>query len=154
VKSLLAAVDFSGVTERILDVIEGLPDCRSAHVYLLHVAEPDPDFVGWEAGPAVVRDQIAAQFHREHREIEALAARLRGSGITVTALLIQGAIVDAVLHQADKLGASLIVVGSHGHGAAYDLLVGSVSAGVIRRAQVPVLVVPARGAGAGQPPVG
>jgi nucleotide-binding universal stress UspA family protein len=35
------------------------------------------------------------------------------------------------------------VVGSHGHGAAYDLLVGSISAGIIRKAEVPVVVVPA-----------
>jgi nucleotide-binding universal stress UspA family protein len=49
-----------------------------------------------------------------------------------------------ILAQADQLQADLIVVGSHGHGATYDLLVGSISSGVIRKSKVPVLVVPAR----------
>jgi nucleotide-binding universal stress UspA family protein len=34
------------------------------------------------------------------------------------------------------------VVGSHGHGSLYNLLVGSVAEGVIRHAGVPVVVVP------------
>ena len=45
---------------------------------------------------------------------------------------------------ADELAADVIVVGSHGRGKLFDLVVGSVSAGVIRKSQVPVLVVPAR----------
>ncbi len=32
--------------------------------------------------------------------------------------------------------------GSHGHGAAYDMVVGSVSNGFIRESKRPVLVVP------------
>lgn len=49
-----------------------------------------------------------------------------------------------ILEQAQKVGAHAIVVGSHGRGAIFDLDVGSVSAGVIRKARVPVLVVPSR----------
>ena len=33
-------------------------------------------------------------------------------------------------------------MGSHGHGAIYELLVGSVTEGVLRKARCPVLVVP------------
>jgi len=37
---------------------------------------------------------------------------------------------------------NLLVVGSHGHGAVYDLLVGSICNGLLKRAAIPVLVVP------------
>jgi nucleotide-binding universal stress UspA family protein len=37
------------------------------------------------------------------------------------------------------------VVGSHGHGMMFDAMVGSVSAGVLRKSTIPVLVVPVRG---------
>jgi nucleotide-binding universal stress UspA family protein len=60
----------------------------------------------------------------------------------VTALQLQGATVATVLAEADRLGAELIVLGSHGHGAVYELLVGSVAEGVVRRSKVPVLLVP------------
>lgn len=141
--TVLVAVDFSAVTVRQLEVVRRVCRDRPSVVYLLHVAEPDPEFVGFEAGPAVVRDQVAAEFHREHRELQALANDFRRECPETTALLVQGPIVETILAEAEKLGAELLVIGSHGHSAARDLLLGSVSTGVIRRTAIPVLVVPA-----------
>lgn len=141
--SLLVAVDFSAVTERQVAAVERLATAGRA-IHVLHVAEPDPDFVGFEGGPDTVRDQIAAEFRQEHQEVQALAARLRDAGFDATGLLVQGPTVATILEQAERLAAHAIVVGSHGHGALFDLVVGSVSAGVIRKARVPVLVVPSR----------
>ena len=145
--NVLIAVDFSPVTEAMLEAVSGLlatPDGKAPHFYLLHVAEPDPDFVGWDAGPEVLRGQMAEEFHREHRQLADLAGRLGESSTTtsVTPLLVQGSTVETVLEQAARLDASAIVVGSHGRGATYDLLIGSVSSGIVRGSSVPVLVVP------------
>lgn len=140
--SIVVALDFSEVSERQLGIVVRLAKDSDSKVYLLHVAEPEPDFVGYQTGPEVVRDQVAEEYHREHRQLQAFAEALRAQGVDATALLIQGSIVEAVLEQAEALDAGLIVVGSHGHGAAYDLLVGSISAGIIRKADVPVVVVP------------
>ncbi|MEE8487553.1 MAG: universal stress protein [Gemmatimonadota bacterium] len=139
----VVALDFSAVSGRQLEVVARVTR-EDHHIYLLHVAEPDPDFVGFDVGPDVVRDQMAQQFHREHEQIQAMAQRLRDDGRDVTALLVQGPTVDTILGQAEKLEADLIVVGSHGHGAVFDMLVGSISAEVIRRSKIPVLVVPSR----------
>ncbi len=139
----VVAMDFSAVSEKQLAAIGRLAH-EDRHIYLLHVAEPEPDFVGFDAGPDVVRDQMAEQFHREHEQIQAMAQRLRDQGREATALLVQGPTVDTILQQAERLDADLIVVGSHGHGAVFDMLVGSISSEVIRRSTVPVLVVPAR----------
>jgi nucleotide-binding universal stress UspA family protein len=42
-------------------------------------------------------------------------------------------------------GAAVIVVGSHGHGRAGSVLLGSVSSGLVHNAEAPTLVVPAEG---------
>lgn len=139
----VVALDFSAVSGRQLEVVARVTR-EDHHIYLLHVAEPDPDFVGFDVGPDVVRDQMAEQFHREHEQIQAMARRLRDDGRDVTGLLVQGPTVNTILGQAEKLEADLIVVGSHGHGAVFDMLVGSISAEVIRRSKIPVLVVPSR----------
>lgn len=141
--SLLVAVDFSAVTERQVAAVERLA-APGREIHVLHVAEPDPDFVGFEGGPGTVRDQIAAEFRQEHRQVQALANHLREAGFDATGLLVQGPTVATILEQAERLAAHAIVVGSHGRGAIFDLVVGSVSAGVIRKAHVPVLVVPSR----------
>ena len=142
--NVVVAVDFSEVTRRILEVVLALSDGRAMRLYLIHAAAPDPAFIGWEAGPEVVRKQVATDLRREHRDVETLAAELRDAGRDVTALCVQGPTIDSILAQAQQLQAELIVVGSHGHGATYDLLVGSISSGIIRGSKVPVLVVPAR----------
>jgi nucleotide-binding universal stress UspA family protein len=141
--SLLVAVDFSSVTDDQLEIVGRLAS-PNREIYLLHVAEPDPTFVGMEAGPEEVRHQVAVEFKREHDQIHALADRLREQGHEATALLVQGPTIQTILKQAEKLEGEVIVVGSHGHGKLFDLVVGSVSAGVIRKSPVPVLVVPSR----------
>ena len=144
--NVLIVVDFSAVTGAILDAIPRLIRAQeggTVHLYLMHVAEPDPEFVGWDVGPEVVRDQMAAEFHREHLQLEELATSLSAkANAEVTPLLVQGPIVETVGDEAAKLNASLVVVGSHGHGATYDLLVGSISSGIIKHSAIPVLVVP------------
>ena len=141
---ILTAVDFSDPTDMILRVTSKLAKRLEARVWLLHVAEPEPDFVGYNTGPDVVRGQVANEYREEHRAIQKLADSLREAWVDATALLIQGPTVETTLKQSRKLDVDLIVVGSHGHSAIYDVLVGSYSAGILRKSDVPVMVVPTR----------
>ena len=141
---ILAAVDFSPVTEQVLETLVRIAATFPAEVWLVHVAPPDPAFVGYGAGPKAVRGQVAAEHHARHQQVQQLADRLRADGVEATALLLQGPTVATLIAEANRLPAELIVLGSHGHGAVYELLVGSVSEGVVRAAQVPVLLIPAR----------
>jgi hypothetical protein len=65
-------------------------------LYILHAAEPEPDFVGYDAGPEVVRTQVAQESRREHRSVQALAEKLRNNDIDATALLVRGPTVGTV----------------------------------------------------------
>ena len=141
---LLAALDLSDCSTKVLDETQRIAAATSASVWLLHVAEPDPDFVGWEAGPQSVRDGVAEAFRREHQQIQKMADDLRDDSVEATALLVQGPTVASILEQAAKVGADMIVMGSHGRSAVHQLLVGSVSEGVLRDADCPVLIVPCR----------
>ena len=49
---------------------------------------------------------------------------------------------DDLADEAEKLGAELIVMGSHRHGVLYHLFLGSTSESVLRRVPCPVLIVP------------
>ena len=101
-------------------------------------------FVGFEAGPQSVRDARANELRNEHRAFQQQAKEICGKGVDAEAYLIQGPTVDTILEQADHLQADLLVLGSHGHGALYRALLGSVCEGVLRRTNIPVLIVPAR----------
>ena len=142
--NILAAVDFSAVTRDVLEILGRIAKAMPAKVFLVHVAPPDPAFVGYGAGPKAVRGQVAAEHRARHQQLQELADELRAGGVETTALLLQGATVETLLAEAQKLDVGLIVLGSHGRGAVHDLLVGSVADGVVRRSSLPVLLVPAR----------
>lgn len=139
---LLVGVDLSESTEKVVKKAEAIASALAARVWLLHVAEPEPDFVGLKAGPPTVRDDLSEQFHDEHRQVQAIADRWRKVGIDATALLVQGATAETILKKAAELQIDMIVVGSHGRSAMYQLLVGSVSEKLIHKSGCPILVIP------------
>jgi nucleotide-binding universal stress UspA family protein len=143
-KNILVAIDFSDVTNKTIETAAEIALSFSSKLWLIHVAAPDPEFIGYETGPQTERNWRAATLRKEHRDIQAKASELESKGINVTSLLIQGDTAEAILAQANKLQADLIVIGSHGRSALYKTLVGSVSEGVIRQSSCPVLLVPAK----------
>lgn len=142
--SILVPVDFSPISERVCRLAAEEAKARGVKIWLIHVAEPEPEFIGYEPGPDVVRHQVATQLRKEHRDLQALAERTAASGVEVTPLLIQGPTVDTILEQAEHHAVDLIVMATHGRGLMYQMLVGSVSEGVLHRAKCPILFVPAR----------
>lgn len=139
---ILACVDLSDSTEIIIEKTAELAKQLPGKVWLLHNALPEPDKLEFKVDPIRAREALAKRFHVEHRQIQQLADRLRKEGIDSTALLVHGATVETILKEASDLSVDMIVVGSHGRGAMFQLLVGSVSAGVLRKSKLPVLVIP------------
>ena len=143
-KTILVAIDFSDCTEDVIKCAMEFAHAFRAELALVHVAAPDPDFVGYDAGPQSVRDQLAHQFHREHRDLQAIEGTLKNQEIPCRSLLIQGVTVEKIVEETKRLDVGLIIMGSHGHGALHNLLVGSVTEGVIRKTCCPILIVPSR----------
>ncbi len=141
---MLVAVDFSEVTGDLMRAVAMLARALGAEVRLVHVAPPEPDFVGYEVGPDTVRQRIAEEYRAARQQLHALEESLRGETPRVSALMVQGDPVEKILASAREFAADLIALGSHGHGALYELLVGSVASGVLKSARCPVLVVPSR----------
>ncbi len=139
---LLVGIDLSPSTEKVVEKAAVLARALSAKIWLLHVADPEPDFVGFDASPAYDRDVRSRTFHAEHSQLQAIANKLRLDGLDATALLVQGPTAATILQEAVKLAADMVIVGSHGRGAIHRLLVGSVSEEVLRKAGCPVLIIP------------
>ncbi len=141
-KNIVAAVDFSPVSEQVLRHAQALAKGLGGKVWLIHAAAPDPDFVGFKTGPQYIRDHRAEQLRKEHADLQGMAAGLRDAGIEAEALLVQGPTAETILAEAARLNADMIAIGSHGRGALYRALVGSVCEQVMRESAVPLLIVP------------
>src|SRR5207248_5580298 len=60
-------------------------------------------------------------------------------GIKVSLYEPTGTVAEELLNEADELNADLIVMGTHGHGAMYNLLVGSAAKAVLKHSSRRVL---------------
>jgi len=143
-KNILVTVDFSELTDHVIAQAASLAAAFGGQLHLLHVADPDPDFVGYDVGPQTTRDAVAERFREQHRKLQTLAKQQRAAGIGCDALLVQGAYVQKIISESENLSADLIVTGAHSKGLLSRVLLGSVSEGVLRESKVPVLVIPAR----------
>jgi nucleotide-binding universal stress UspA family protein len=145
-KTILAPIDFSPVTGRVCDEACALARRLKARVVLLHVIEPVPSMVNDYAMPMQDLDTLLDQAQAiATRKIRDLAKRCTRRGARVVTVQRTGKPVPTILAKIAELRAGYAVIGSQGHTAAYDLLIGSVLQGVLRKAACPVLVVPAPG---------
>ncbi|MGI9264919.1 MAG: universal stress protein [Gammaproteobacteria bacterium] len=138
IRPLLVAVDLSPASEKVVAAACRIAQATKAQVFVVHCAEPDPDLVGYD------RDQVADSFRNDHLAVQELSERMRSEGVDATALLIRGSTIETTLREVGRLNPEMIVLGCHGHGAVYDLLIGSNSAGILRKSGIPVLLVPTR----------
>jgi len=148
VEKVLVPLDFSDASGRLIAAAEETARTQGASLHLLHVVEPVATATGLETDPAMVQLQVAQDLDAEEcietERLRKLAADIAARGISCTSAVRFGLPVDEIISSARDLGVSLVVMGSHGHGALYHLFTGSVVTGVLRRIECPVLVVPLR----------
>lgn len=88
---------------------------------------------------------VAAATKAEHERLEKLLASVAETadqlGVSCSTVVADGLIVEGICQRAGAYDARLIIVGSHGWGAARRLFSGSVSTGLVHLAPCPVLVV-------------
>lgn len=141
-KNILVALDFNDGEKLLLEKAYELATAFKSKVWLLHVSAPDPDFISYEVGPQYIRDTRAEDLRKEHRQIQEYANSLKERNVDADGLLIQGATIEMVLEESEKLNIDLIITGHQEHGFLYEAFVGSVSSEIVKKSKMPVLVVP------------
>lgn len=141
---ILAAVDRSEVSRKVLDMTIPIALGSEAEVLLIHVAPRAADALGHQIKRKVITDPVPEELLDRRELLDTHAAELEAAGIDCETLLIRGNAGRTLLREAERWGADLIVMGSHGRGALYKKLMGSVSEAVMQGRRFPVLVVPAK----------
>jgi nucleotide-binding universal stress UspA family protein len=141
-KTILAPVDFSGITDAVVAEATTLARALEARVVLFTAIQP-PVVMNEYAALIDVSEINAAGEKNATRQLAKLEARLQAASIPTEGSYETGGPISLIVSQAEKCGADYIVMGSHGHTALYDLLVGSTTHGVLMRATCPVVIVPA-----------
>lgn len=129
--------DFSDNAERAFTYVEQLVESGCKKVTLLHVQEQDQI-------DKYLKDRLD-EFNRIDRaRLERLKERLMDKGAQEVHIEIPyGSTTHEILRLVAENAYSMIVMGSQGRGFISEVFLGSVSHNIIRKAPVPVLLVPA-----------
>lgn len=145
-KTILAAIDFSDATPGVLETAGQLANVFGAKLTVMHVVEPEPSYTAYgftpDEFPAMHAFQQEAR-RRAQRRLDEVIASIQGDATDAHGVIAEGSPLHSMLEHVHKHAIDLVIVGSHGHGAIASLLLGSVAEGMVRKARVPTLVVPA-----------
>jgi nucleotide-binding universal stress UspA family protein len=139
---LLVATDFSPSATEVLRVAAELAQGLSADTHILHVALPESRLIGGDAKELPDDHGGFEPSSKEKRLVQEAAEAMTAKGLTASGEVVAGPCADVILQQAEDINADMIIVGSHGFGAVLRVLLGSVSATILKKARCPVVVVP------------
>lgn len=146
-KRILVPVDGSPTSAKGVQEAAKLAGAKGGKLRLLHVLDPYIAFNTPEVGINVNLVLDALRRSGKHALAKA-EARARRAGARSEVALVEsfgGRVADAIVEQAKRWRADLIVMGTHGRRGVNRLLLGSDAELVVRYSAVPVLLVPARG---------
>ena len=164
IRKILYATDLSQNAYHALAYAVSLASRYGAELSMLHVIEDIPDFdskvvgyisqQGWEAikqkHEDEARSSLTGKLVQSRGPIEDLLGQLSSDARenlpeqafnTGEILVKRGNPVEQILQQVNEQDVDLIVMGTHGHGAFADAMMGSTSRRVLRRCLKPVMVV-------------
>lgn len=148
---ILVAVDLEIGTDRLLAEVERYGRALNAVVDVVHVAPPDPDFVGYlkiehvdkPTQENLIRDDVANSLRTQHDQTLAIGVKLQARGVRLRhALTVQGPVLETILDHARRLDSDLLMLGSHQHSALYRLWYGDIVTDAAKHPHCQLLVIP------------
>ena len=155
ITNILFATDLSQNSTYALRHAASLAQATNANIHVLHVSEPLSDdarvamemFIlneesrkqATERRGDMVRTLLAERQEKFWSSFEGEDAKIRDQVKSIE--IVQGYPAEAILRRARELECDLIVLGAHDHGFTHTFL-GTVAKRVLRRADIPTLIVP------------
>jgi len=139
---IVVAVDGGDLTVKVTAYAVRL--AGRADVHFVCALDPDRFFSDATAKVFDSANEHAAALASAQAVVDRCIATANEAGVRADGHVVEQPPVHAILDTADKIGADLIVMASHGRGGLTRVVLGSVAEAVARRAGVAVLFVPTR----------
>jgi nucleotide-binding universal stress UspA family protein len=137
-KNILVPIDFSEHAAHALDYAAALAAQLDARIHLVHAITIPLNGVREMAHSATLIEQAAKE---TQAALDEVATRYRDRVSMAPVRVEVGDAREVIDQVAEKIGADLIVMGTHGRRGVKRVLLGSVAEAVVRSAPCPVLTV-------------
>ena len=143
INRVAVAVDFGSNTDRLMYWATHLAQQLKASLHVIHIRRPPKT---WKEDPSLgmsadeLVDLAQAIIQEKMEQLKKQLPEPMRSDLKMEGKL--GITEQDLLRSCDQAESDLIVMGSHGHGRACDLIIGSVAQKVIQHSNLPVLLIP------------
>jgi nucleotide-binding universal stress UspA family protein len=145
---ILVPLDGSDLSERALQPAFELAQTFGARVNLLRVIPDDGDIFGAGGlGPPAIDigdSSEKSDWAESEAYLNTTMDQWRATGVPIETRVAVGAEPEMIVQIAAQCGVALIVMATHGRGGLNRFLYGSVAEAVLRGAQRPLLLIPAK----------
>ena len=142
-KTILVPIDLSATTASVCDAAAALAQSTGSRLILLHVVQPPVITSDYGIAMENIEEIVSVSEKTAAAQLSAMRGKYESPDLPVETVQLTGAPSPLILEEAVTCGADYIVMGSHGHTPLYDLLVGTTTHGVLKKARCPVVIVPA-----------
>ena len=144
-KHILVPLDGSKLAETALDDALTVADLSQAEITLLQVVQPTEHVIGLNTDhPVYLDQQWASQKAIAQDYLADVQQQLKGTKISINSSIEMGPAAETIIDYATDYPVDLIVMATHGRSGIQRWVFGSVAEKVLRRANVPILLVRAR----------
>jgi nucleotide-binding universal stress UspA family protein len=141
-RRILVAVDFSPTSDRGIREAARIAG-EDTEVTLVHAMRMLEPAIPWSSVNRKVVAKLARDAKAEARSALEKWALSLGERRTRTRVIMGGVAHEKILAEARRIRADLLIVGARGRTLSERLLIGSTAERLIRKATIPVLIVPA-----------
>jgi nucleotide-binding universal stress UspA family protein len=143
IRTLLVPLDGSELAEKALQVGIELAHAVPAQLVLVRATfQLDSAALSGADSAVLATAQEETDLHQGRQAMDELRSRLAQQGVVAQTVTSRGSPAAVIVDVATRHQADLIVMTTHGHAGMERMLFGSVAAEVLRRAPIPLFVVP------------
>lgn len=141
-KNIVVAIDLGDFSKRIIEFAVEFVTSYPARLHFLHIVSTDvPSAIG-DLSVQYVHEIEENIIKLKKERLNEITAFIKEKGISYEVDVVEGVASNEILEKAKEVHAQMIIIGSHGHGAFYEALIGSVAHDVLKKTGTPMLIVP------------
>jgi nucleotide-binding universal stress UspA family protein len=139
-KRILVPTDFSEHAEDALKAAAQIAKKNDSEIIILHMLELPSQMSDAVLGGASIPETMLF-VQKANETLDEVSSRSYLDGIPVTEIVKMDKPIHGITQISKDYDVDLVVMGSHGHSAIEELLIGSNTEKVVRNSEIPVLVI-------------
>lgn len=139
-KKIICALDLAEHSKEVASYASMLAKLSDASVIALYVAPTMTQYTGFHVPPNSI-DSFVSEIVDGAKATMEQFMKENFSGVSVSSDIVIGYAAEEILACADREGADLIVMGTHGRTGIDRMLFGSVAEKVVKNSPIPVLTI-------------